>query len=98
MTFKCHGCQNAFEADKKVLQCKTGHNFCENCQSSKPECHECKEGFLGTRNLALEEMVKKAHEHNSSGLCEEKAPPKLTLGKVGKFFLRLFLILIKKTN
>lgn len=81
MTFKCHGCKNAFEADKKVLQCKTGHNFCETCHETTKECHECKEAFLGTRNLALEEMVKKAHE--SCSLCEEKAPtPKIALGKV----------------
>lgn len=81
MTFKCHGCKNPFEADKKVLQCKTGHNFCETCLDSTKECHECKEAFLGTRNLALEEMVKKAYE--SHNLSEEvSVAPKITLGKV----------------
>lgn len=73
-----------------MLQCKSGHNFCEACPSSINECHECKEAFLGTRNLALEDMVKKVQETNNISLCEEKAPPKLMLGKVGKFLCEFF--------
>lgn len=88
VTFKCHGCKNPFKANKPVLQCKTGHNFCEACKDTVKECHECKEAFLGTRNLALENMVNKAHESDDVVVTptEEKTPVKLTLGKVNIFW------------
>uniref|UniRef100_A0A336ML91 CSON003397 protein n=1 Tax=Culicoides sonorensis TaxID=179676 RepID=A0A336ML91_CULSO len=81
VTFKCHGCKTPFKPDNKVLQCKTGHNFCEGCKETKSECHECNETFLGTRNLALEEIVKQAHETDKKGFTQQFESPKLVLGK-----------------
>uniref|UniRef100_A0A336MUL6 CSON007745 protein n=1 Tax=Culicoides sonorensis TaxID=179676 RepID=A0A336MUL6_CULSO len=81
VTFKCHGCKTPFKPDNKVLQCKTGHNFCEGCKETKSECHECNETFLGTRNLALEEIVKQAHETDKKGFIQQFESPKLVLGK-----------------
>jgi E3 ubiquitin-protein ligase SIAH1 len=39
--------------------CKNGHNICPNCRVNLQECPTCRQPFVNTRNLALENLTKR---------------------------------------
>ena len=42
-----------------IILCANGHNICDICRPRIPQCPNCRQQFLNTRNLALEKLARK---------------------------------------
>lgn len=51
-------CPVCFELMDRVVQCKMGHSVCFNCSRHLRECPICRGVYTGTRNFALEDVVR----------------------------------------
>lgn len=52
---KCSLCKEFYIPP--IFICKSGHNFCNNCQSNMKHCHECYRDRTYINNLTLEKVI-----------------------------------------
>nr|CAD7588560.1 unnamed protein product [Timema genevievae] len=57
-----------------IYLCKNGHNICSECRQQVTKCSTCRDEFLTTRNIALENLAEKVLYScdNADAGCSEK--------------------------
>lgn len=65
-SLQCHVCFEEYKVNQKIWQCRSGHSVCQSCQGQLDECPFCKAPYEGTRNYAVEEIVREFHSKEAS--------------------------------
>ncbi|XP_037029774.1 uncharacterized protein LOC119069741 [Bradysia coprophila] len=57
-SLQCHVCFDDYKIDQRIWQCRSGHSICELCRNHLRECPFCKAPYEGTRNYAIEDIIR----------------------------------------
>lgn len=68
-------CPVCYELFDRIVQCMKGHSVCIVCSQDLDRCPICREVYLGTRNFALEDVIRKLKELKEEAAAKNVVVP-----------------------
>lgn len=75
-SLQCHVCFEDYKVNHHIWQCTSGHSVCESCLKHLHECPFCKAPYEGTRNYAVEDIIRELHGNELSAQPSAPELPK----------------------
>ncbi|KAG4068938.1 hypothetical protein HA402_005086 [Bradysia odoriphaga] len=63
-SLQCHVCFEDYKVNQRIWQCHSGHSICTVCRNRLSECPFCKAPYQGTRNYAIEDIVRELNDRS----------------------------------